>query len=88
MRHALLHRVAEVERTEARALERLAEAGLADPVRVRDEPVVRVGEETARVGLGLDVRDEERAARAEEGREEARRVVDGGEVVVGGAALW
>ena len=87
VRHALPERVADVERAERRARERLAEARGRDPVRVRDEPVVRVGEEPARVRLGLDVRDEQRAARPQEGREQARRVVDRREVVVRRAAL-
>ena len=66
---------------QARALERGAEARLRDAVSVRDEPVGRLGEELAAVVGGLDVRDEERAAGLEEGGEEARRVVDRGEVV-------
>ena len=76
-----------LERAQARAVERGAEARLGDAVSVRDEPVGRLGEELAAVVCGFDVRDEERAAGLEEGGEEARRVVDRGEVVERCAAL-
>ena len=77
----------DIERGEARALERSADARRADAVRVRDERVVRVREELAVVLRGLNIRDEERAARVQVGREGARDVVDRGEVVVRRAAL-
>ena len=87
MRHALLHHVPHLEIAQPRALERRAQLRLADAVPVRDEPVVRLGEEHAVVRLGLDVCDDEGASRAKEGGEDARDGVDVGEVVVGRAAL-
>ena len=78
----------DIERGEARALERGADARRTDAVRVRDERVVRVREELAVVLRGLDVRDDERPAGLEEERERARDVFDGRKVVVGRAALW
>ena len=74
-------RVLHLECGKVRALERPAQVRLGDPEPVRDEVEVRLGEEQAAVRRGLDVHDDERAARLEEGREEARHVLEGGEVV-------
>ena len=87
MRQLVRRDVLPLERAQARAVERGAEARLGDAVPVRDEPVVRLGEELAAVRFGLDVCDEEGPPGLEERRERARRVVDRGEVVVGRAAL-
>ena len=87
MRQLVRRSIVQLELDEARALERGAEALLGDAVAMGHEPVVGLGEELAAVVRGLDVRDEERAAGLEEGREEACRVVDRGEVVEGRATL-
>ena len=87
MRQLVRRSIVQLELDEARALERGAEALLGDAVAMGHEPVVGLGEELAAVVRGLDVRDEERAAGLEEGREEARRVVDRGEVVEGRTTL-
>ena len=87
MRHALPHHVPHLELAQARALKRRTQLRFADAVPVRDEPVVRLGEELAAVRLGLDVRDDEGPPGLEERRERACGFVDRGEVVVGRAAL-
>ena len=76
-----------LERPQTCALERPAQVRLANAVPVRDEVVVRLGEELAAVRLGLDVRNDEGASGLEERRECACGFVDRGEVVVGCAAL-
>ncbi len=87
VRQLVCRRVVQLERAQARALKCRAEAHLDDTVLVGHEPVVGLGEELAAVVRSLDVRDEEHAAGLEEGGEEARRVVDRGEVVGRRAAL-
>ena len=88
MSHVLLTRILHHELPKSGAFKGRAQFLLGDAVRVRDEPVVRLRDELALIVLGLDVRDDERAAGLEEECERARDVFDGRKVVVGRAALW